>query len=123
MTNPILPTDASAQNLARRLIREAISASLATLDTNGYPFASLIALASDDSGRIFTLASARSAHTKYLAGDARCALLISPGGKGDPLAHPRLSLTCEARVIERESDLGQKARECLNAISIFRVMG
>ncbi|WP_158554751.1 HugZ family pyridoxamine 5'-phosphate oxidase [Methylovirgula sp. 4M-Z18] len=113
MTNPILPTDAAARDLALRLIREGVSASLATLDPSGHPFASLIAVAGDDDARIFSLMSALSAHTKHLAADPRCALLIAPGGKGDPLAHPRLSLKCQARWIARESDEGQRARERL----------
>lgn len=109
-TNPIRPTDASARGLARGLLRSARSGSLATLTTDGHPFASLTSLATDVDGTPLILVSSLSGHTGNLVADPRCSLLIAPGGKGDPLAHARITLLTMARQVERDTDLGRRAR-------------
>lgn len=87
---------------AATLLRTARSASLAALEPqSGWPIASRIGLTTDLDGTPVTLVSALAAHTAALAADARCGLLVGLPGKGDPLAHPRLSLTCSATIVER----------------------
>jgi heme iron utilization protein len=67
-------------------------ASLATLDMeNGYPLATLVTYAMV--GKVpLLLLSKLSAHRMNLEKDNRSSLLIGKIGKGDPLAHPRVTL-------------------------------
>lgn len=85
-----------AIGLSRRLLRSIRSGALATLDTDGTPFASLVTIATDVDGTPLMLLSQLSAHTRNLLADPRCSLLFSAGGKGDPLAHPRLTVAGRA---------------------------
>ncbi|MCJ2051337.1 HugZ family protein [Methylobacterium sp. J-070] len=105
-----LPAEAApfdAIGLARTLLRSIRSGALATLDSDGTPFASLVTIATDVDGTPLMLLSRLSAHTRNLLADPRCSLLFSQGGKGDPLAHPRLTVvgravqTAEPRARER----------------------
>ena len=82
--------------LARRLLRTVRSGALATLSPEGHPFASLVTVASLPDGSPVLPLSTLAAHTQHLLGDARCSLLLDGGGRGDPLAHPRLTLTARA---------------------------
>ncbi|KQT09160.1 pyridoxamine 5'-phosphate oxidase [Methylobacterium sp. Leaf399] len=97
-----------AIGLARHLLRTVRSGALATLDPDdGTPFASLVTMATDVDGTPLMLLSRLSGHTRNLLKDPRASLLFSAGGKGDPLAHPRLTVTGlvrrteEARARER----------------------
>lgn len=81
-----------AVGLARELLRTVRSGALATLEPDGTPFASLVTIATDSDGTPLMLLSRLSAHTRNLLADPRCSLLFSAGGKGDPLAHPRLTV-------------------------------
>jgi hypothetical protein len=66
---------------------------LATIDRNtGHPFASLVNVATDVDGSPLILVSRLSTHTANLEVDGRASLLLAAAGKGDPLAHPRLTL-------------------------------
>ncbi|MCJ2138231.1 DUF2470 domain-containing protein [Methylobacterium sp. J-026] len=105
-----LPADQApfdAIGLARTLLRGIRSGALATLDPDGTPFASLVTIATDVDGTPLMLLSRLSAHTRNLLARPRCSLLFSQGGKGDPLAHPRLTVvghavqTPDARARER----------------------
>jgi putative heme iron utilization protein len=82
--------------MIRALIAEATHATLGTLDGMGAPFASLVALARDEAMRPLIITSHLSSHTGHLEADPRVSLLIAAIGKGDPLAHPRLTLTGRA---------------------------
>ncbi|WP_127522272.1 DUF2470 domain-containing protein [Mesorhizobium sp. Z1-4] len=94
------PTDAEAIALARSLLRTARFGAIAVLDPeSGAPVASRVAVATDFDGTSIILVSSLSAHTAGLAADPRCSLLLGEPGKGDPLAHPRISLSCSARRI------------------------
>jgi putative heme iron utilization protein len=96
-------TDAEAIRLARTLIRTARHGALAVLDPgSGNPLASRVAVATDHDGAPLILVSSLSAHTGGLEADARCSLLLGEPGKGDPLAHPRIALSCEAEKISRD---------------------
>ncbi|BCB21735.1 pyridoxamine 5'-phosphate oxidase family protein [Bosea sp. ANAM02] len=106
----IQPMDEAVRAEAKALLREARSAALATLGPDGHPSASLVGLATDIDGTPIILISALAAHTANIAGDPRASLLISPGGKGDPLAHARITLKVRARRIERESEDGIRIR-------------
>lgn len=106
----IQPMDEAVRLEARSLLREARSAALATLGPDGHPSASLVGLATDIGGTPVILISGLAGHTANIASDPRASLLISPGGKGDPLAHARITLKVRARTIERESDEGARIR-------------
>jgi putative heme iron utilization protein len=91
-------------------LRSARFGSLATLGQDGHPAATLTSLATDSDGTPLILVSALSAHTGNLIADPRASLLIAPGGKGDPLAHARITLKLRARRIVRETPEGLRIR-------------
>jgi heme oxygenase (biliverdin-IX-beta and delta-forming) len=96
----IRETDDEAVRLARTLMRTARYGALAVIDpADGTPFASRIAIATDTDGTPLTLISRLSTHTGALLEDGRCSLLLGEPGKGDPLAYPRISLSCRARAL------------------------
>jgi len=96
---------------AKALIREADHAALAVLEPGtGWPLASRVGLATLPDGAPLILISALAAHSAALDGDPRCSLLIGPVGKGDPLAHPRITLVCQAAVIAAGSTEVAEAR-------------
>ena len=96
--------------LARLLLRSIRAGALATLTGTGSPFASLTSVATDIDGAPLILISGLSTHTKQLIADPRCSLLLAQTGKGDPLAHPRLTVVARARRIERESEEANRIR-------------
>ncbi len=102
-TSPIRPTDDEARALARRLVDEAAFGALAVLDpASGGPMATRVAVGTDAAGRPVLLVSDLSAHTRALRADPRCSLLVGePGPRGDPLTHPRLTLTGTARFVPK----------------------
>jgi hypothetical protein len=80
--------------LAKHLLRTVRAGALATLDgESGFPFASLVTVATDPVGSPLLLMSRLAAHTGNLDRDPRASILLAQGGKGDPLAHPRLTVT------------------------------
>ena len=98
-------TDADAIRLARTLVRSARFGALAGLDPEtGAPVVGRVGVATDLDGTPLILVSGLSAHTKAIAADPRCALMVGEPGKGDALAHARISLTCRAVKLERGSD-------------------
>ncbi len=105
------PTDDEAIRLARRLVRASRYGSLAVLEPEtGAPSANRVATATDPDGSPLILVSTLSTHTGGLIADPRCSLLLGEPGKGDPLAHPRITISCLARRLDRESDDGKLAR-------------
>jgi putative heme iron utilization protein len=107
-TPPRSGPDFDAPGLARHLLRRIRAGALATLDqATGHPFASLVTVATDADGSPLLLMSRLSAHTLNLEADPRASILLAEGGKGDPLAHPRLTVlgraerTGEPRARER----------------------
>nr|WP_281411338.1 HugZ family protein [Phyllobacterium endophyticum] len=96
--------DDSAIRLARTLMRTARHGVIATLDPqSGAPVATRVGVSTDHDGAPVILVSALAAHTPALIADPRCSLLIGDPGKGDPLAHPRMTITAKARDIARGS--------------------
>ena len=77
---------------ARRLMRAARTATLATLLDYGTPYASLVKPASDMAGRPIILISRLAWHTRNLQADGRASLLFAaPAGDGDPLEAARVT--------------------------------
>lgn len=99
--SPIRPTDDASRRLARGLIEAARFGALAVLHPEaGAPYVSRVAVATDAEGTPLTLVSGLALHTRALAADPRAGLLLGePGPKGDPLAHPRLSLSLMAEPV------------------------
>lgn len=104
-TDPVRPTDDDARALTRRLIREASFGALGVLDPEtGVPMVTRIATGTDATGMPLTLVSSLSQHTGALAANPSCSLLLGePEDKGDPLTHPRVTLQCQARFVERSA--------------------
>ncbi|MDQ6436811.1 HugZ family protein [Mesorhizobium sp. LHD-90] len=112
----IRPTDEEAIRLAKTLLRSARYGALAVLDpTGGGPLASRVGVATDLDGTPLVLVSMLSAHTRAIIADPRCSLLLGEPGKGDALAHPRVTLVCRASRLEKGSPAqAQAERRYLN---------
>jgi len=83
--------DALAQ--AKGLLRSVRAGALATkVPENAFPFASLVNVATAPDGSPILLLSRLAAHTRHLASDPRLSLLLVQTGRGDPLAHPRVTI-------------------------------
>ena len=95
MANALNETHAEAIADAKRLMRIARIGALATLEAKGgAPLTTLIGVASDFDGAPLFLMSTLSRHTRNLANDPRVSLLLSgPRDRGDPLNHPRVTLS------------------------------
>jgi len=95
MTNdPFRPTDDEARQLARALVANARHGALGVLQ-DGTPMVSRVALAPMDAG-LLTLISDLAPHTEALRQNPDASLLLGEPGKGDPLAHPRITLQVRA---------------------------
>ena len=87
------PADFDPRAVAKTLLRTTRAGTLATLDRNtGYPFASLVNVATDVDASPLILVSKLATHTANLEVDGRASLLLAETGKGDALAHPRLTV-------------------------------
>jgi putative heme iron utilization protein len=107
----IRETDEDARLQARDLIHTARHAALAVIDPEtGFPSVSRVLIAVDADGAPAILVSGLSSHTRALMKDTRASALFGEPGKGDPLAHPRLSLRCSAERIDRQSEAHQRIR-------------
>ncbi len=85
--------DLSLVAVAKTLLRATRAGALATLDRNtGHPFSSLVNVATDADGAPLVLISRLATHTANLGADPRASVLLAAVGKGDPLAHPRLTV-------------------------------
>ena len=65
----------------------------------------------DIDGCPVVLISTLATHTKALLTDPRCALLFGEPGRGDPMAWPRITVLCEARRIERDTESDNLLRQ------------
>jgi len=85
--------DFDPKGVAKALLRAVRAGTLATIDRNtGHPFASLVNVATDADGSPLILVSRLSTHTANLENDGRASVLLAATGRGDPLAHPRLTV-------------------------------
>lgn len=100
------PSPPPAQS-ARALIRAATTAALATLqaDAAGWPYPSLVQVATDAAGRPLLLLSDLAEHTRNLGADGRVGLLFDgTAGLDEPLAGARLSLLGRAAATADPAD-------------------
>jgi putative heme iron utilization protein len=95
--------DFDPRALAKSLLRATRAGALATIDRNtGHPFASLVNVATDCDGAPLILISRLATHTANLECDTRASLLLTEIGKGDPLAHPRLTVLGSFRPVAKD---------------------
>ncbi len=98
---------------ARTIVRCALKAALATLDSSGNqtkprPHASLVTVATDVTGAPLMLLSTLAVHTRNLEADPRASLLFDgTGHDGDPLAGGRVTLN---GTVEKTNDPDAEAR-------------
>lgn len=105
------PADFNPIAAAKELLRVTRAGALATIDRNtGYPFASLVNVATDADGSPLILVSQLSTHTANLEIDSRASVLLASAGKGDPLAHPRLTVMGTFADIDRNTPDGARVR-------------
>lgn len=103
--------DFAAPVIAKTLLRTTRAAALATIDRNsGHPFASLVNVATDSDGAPLVLISRLATHTANLERDGRASVLLAAGGRGDPLAHPRLTVIGTFEQILRDDAREARAR-------------
>jgi len=92
---PPPPPEPTYAERARTLVHRARTGTLATLSRRhaGYPFASLMPYALDQTGRPIFLISSMAVHTQNLEGDPRASLFVAePDWSGDALAAGRITL-------------------------------
>lgn len=101
-TNVIRETNDEARELAKQLIRTARFGSLAVNSGNaGFPSVSRTLVGLDIDGAPLILVSELSIHTKAIIADSRVSIMLGEPGKGDPVAHPRITIACHANWVER----------------------
>jgi heme oxygenase (biliverdin-IX-beta and delta-forming) len=97
------PADFAPLEVAKTLLHATRAGMLATLDrSSGHPFASLVNVATDVDGSPLILVSKLATHTANLEIDGRASLLLAEYGKGDALAHPRLTVLGSMAAVARE---------------------
>ncbi len=103
--SPILETTRNARRLARSLLAGARFGSLGVIDPEtGSPFVTRVSTGSAPDGRPVLLVSELSQHTHALRANPACSLLLGePEAHGDPLSHPRLTVTGRAEFIRRDA--------------------
>ncbi|MEZ5898310.1 MAG: DUF2470 domain-containing protein [Hyphomicrobiaceae bacterium] len=110
------PVDADARRLARTLVRTARYGALGTLEPkDGAPAVSRVNVATASDGAPVFLISQLSGHFTNLKADARCSLLLGEPGKGDPLAHARITLIGSAQIVAQS-----RGREAIKARYLMR---
>lgn len=98
------PADFKPVAWARDLLRTTRSGALGTLDRHtGHPVSTLTTVATDTDGSPVILISNLSSHTANLKADPRASVLLARAGKGDPLAHPRLTVLGRFAKVEDEA--------------------
>ncbi len=110
--NPINETDDEARALARSLVDTTRYAALAVNEGDtGFPLVSRVAVSYGSDTGLFFCASDLSTHSQCLATDPRCSLLLGEPGKGDGLAHPRVTLVGSVDRIENSDPQRQSMRD------------
>jgi heme oxygenase (biliverdin-IX-beta and delta-forming) len=93
------------------MITGARHAALGVIDKDSsFPGVSRVAMAALADGTPILLTSALAPHTGALQADGRCSLLIGELGKGDPMAHPRLTLFCNAQRLSADQNKNMRER-------------
>ncbi|MCY0096264.1 HugZ family protein [Hoeflea ulvae] len=107
----IRETDEEARRLAHRLVRGARFGAIGVLEPDtGFPFASRVLTGTDVDGTPLILVSGLSVHTTALLADPRASLLFGEPGKGDPLAHPRITVRTQAERVARDDPAHARLR-------------
>lgn len=110
--NPFHDLTDEVRDEVHGILQNSRHAAMATFSPEtGYPMSTRVNLAFDKAGVPFTFISALSAHTVALRADGRCSLLVGKIGKGDALAHPRITLFCDAQLIDPSDDRVTEMRE------------
>ncbi len=92
--------DDETRRLAKTLLRTSRYGALATLDpVSGTPMASRVSVASDADGSPVFLISRLSGHFGAIERDPRISILLGEPGRGDPLAHPRMTVFGRAAIL------------------------
>lgn len=111
--HPLPPAGDPAFNSAahaRRLLRTACTAALATLDAGSrYPFASSVSLATDMSGAPLMLLSLNALHTRNILHDDRVSVMITPPADGAKGIRPGARPTIAGRAL-RDDDPAVRRR-------------
>jgi heme iron utilization protein len=114
MTEPQEPVallqtvDDTVRRRVRSMVRSGRFAALASLEPEtGAPMVSRIGLVTDVAGAPVFLTSTLTAHTAAIQADPRCSILIGEPGKGDPLAHARVSIVGRAEQVVPGPDRDQ----------------
>lgn len=124
-TSPLLATTDDAITAAKTLIRTARYGAIAALEAGagqptGYPIVTRTNVATTPEGHPIFLMSDLAAHTKAIKADARTSLLVGEPGKGDPLAHPRLTLIGRTERVQTETEADQQSEARLRARYLAR---
>ena len=105
------PVDAAARRAAKTHLRAARHGALGVLDPEtGWPMVSRVSLSAESGGAPVFLISALSGHFAALVADPRASLLLGEPGKGDPLAHPRITVFGRAEKIADDERAAARAR-------------
>lgn len=93
-----------AMSLGQHLLRQARHGALGVIcPHSGGPLVTRISVGTAADGMPVTLISEISQHTNALKANPTCSLLVGePGGRGDPLTHPRLTLQCTAKPVDKD---------------------
>lgn len=97
--DPFNPVDDEARAMAQGLVSKARHGALATT-LDGAPFVTRVALAPGALG-LLTLVSDLAPHTGAMRASPDASLLIGEPGRGDPLAHPRMTLQVRAAFLDK----------------------
>jgi len=103
--SPILETTKDAISAAKTMLRLARFGAIAGLEPEtGSPVVTRTNVATTMQGNPVFLMSDLAAHTKAIKQDPRTSLLVGEPGKGDPLAHPRLTLIGQTKAVPVSND-------------------
>ncbi|MEM7291159.1 MAG: hypothetical protein AAF412_12445 [Pseudomonadota bacterium] len=111
--NPVRETDDQAIALVERLVAENRYAAIGVKEPEtGVPLVSRIGVAWSSETGLFFSASDLSIHSKCLSLDGTCSLMLGEPGKGDGLAHPRVTLIGQTKRLPNEALLRPALRAC-----------
>ena len=97
--DPFRPVDDEARAQAAALLSDARYGALGTL-RDGLPVVTRAALAPTRRG-LLTLVSDLAAHAQAMRSAPQVSLMIGEPGRGDPLAHPRMTIAATARFVDK----------------------
>ncbi len=96
---------------ARHLLAHARSAALGSLNKDGSPLVTLVAVATTADGAPLLLLSQIAAHTQNIMREPRASLLVQgESDRADPMTSPRLSLNGTIAALEKDEIASAKAQ-------------